>query len=63
MILIIENFNFYDLNSQHYFPHLSEDHKNILMIGQIRDDFDFTKNHIDRDIKAGINGGMFCRIK
>jgi hypothetical protein len=63
MILVLENFNFYDLYSQYYYARLSEDHKNILVIGQIRDDFDFAKNHIDKDIRAGINGGMFCRIE
>jgi hypothetical protein len=63
MILVVANFNFYDLNSQYYFARLSEDHKNILVIGQIRDDFDFAKNHINAELRTGINGGVFCRIE
>lgn len=63
MILVVENFNFYDLNSQSILAGLSEDHKNILLIGQIRNDFAFAENHIDKSIKAGKNGGTFCRIE
>lgn len=63
MILVVENFNFYDLNSQSILSGLSEDHKNILLIGQIRNDFAFAENHIDISIKTGKNGGAFCRIE
>jgi hypothetical protein len=62
MILVVENFNFYDLNSQYILAELSEDHKNILMIGQVRSDFEFAKNHIDIGIKAGKGGGIFLDL-
>ena len=62
MILIVENFNFYDLISQNILAGLSEDHKNILMIGQIRNDFEFAKNHIDIGIRGGKGGGIFLNL-
>lgn len=46
MILIIENFNFYSLNSQLGLVRLSQN-PNIMVIGQIRTDLDFAVKHID----------------
>jgi hypothetical protein len=62
MILIVENLNFYDLNSQNILAGLSEVYKNILMIGQIRSDFEFGKNHIDNGIRTGKGGGLFLDL-
>ena len=46
MILIIENFNFWDMNAQLSLSRLSQN-PNIMVIGQIRTDFDFATSHID----------------
>lgn len=53
MILIVENFNFWDLNSQSYFAQLSEKNPNIIVIGQLRSDFDFVLGHIDIGVRSG----------
>jgi hypothetical protein len=53
IILIIENFNFWDLNSQYYLIKLSEKNPNIILIGQLRSDFDFALDHIDVGVIAG----------
>ena len=63
MILIIENFNFWDLNSQSIMAQLTEKNPNIIVIGQLRSDFDFAINHIDIGIRTGNGGGRFCRLE
>jgi hypothetical protein len=63
MILIIENFNFWDLNSQSYMAQLSEKNPNIIVIGQLRSDFDFAMNHIDIGVRSGKGGGSFVRLE
>ena len=49
MILIVENFNFWSLNSQLGLVRLSEEDPNIIFIGQVRTDFDFAAKHVDID--------------
>jgi hypothetical protein len=49
MILIFGNFNFWDLKSQYILSNLSQN-PNIMVIGQIRTDFDFAANHLDEDV-------------
>jgi hypothetical protein len=56
MILIIENFNFWDLNAQLGLSRLSQN-PNIMVIGQIRTDFDFASSHID--VEATTNASHF----
>ncbi|MBW6533913.1 MAG: hypothetical protein K0B11_02795 [Mariniphaga sp.] len=46
MILVVENFNFWSRNSQLGLVRLSQN-PNIMVIGQIRTDFDFAVKHID----------------
>lgn len=52
MILIIENFNFWDLNSQREMLRLSEKNSNIVVIGQLRTNFAFASKHIDVDVSS-----------
>jgi len=52
MILVIENFNLYDKNSQLILSKLIESHSNIFPVLQLRDDFDFAIKNID---KSAIN--------
>jgi hypothetical protein len=60
MILIIENYNFWDLNSQLLVSKLPETNENIIVICQIRSDFEFAINHID--ISAGSRGAWVSLI-
>lgn len=60
MILIIQNCNFWDLNSQLAFAKFSEHHSNILFICQIRSDFDYAINHFD---KSAINRSSFVILE
>ncbi len=62
MILIVENFNFWDLNSQSYITQLSEKNPNIIVIGQLRSDFDFALGHIDIGVKSGKGGASFVSL-
>ena len=62
MILIIENFNFWDLNSQSYMAQLST-RENIIVIGQLRSDFDFAMNHIDISIRSGKVPRVFVSLE
>lgn len=63
MILIIENFNFWDLNSQSYIAQLSIRNPNIMVIGQLRSDFDFAIRHIDIGVRSGKGGGSFVSLE
>jgi hypothetical protein len=63
MILIIENFNFWDLNSQSYMAQLSNKNPNIIVIGQIRSDFNFAMNHIDVSVRSGKGGSSIVNLK
>jgi len=54
MIVIIENFNFWDLNAQLGLSRLSQN-PNIMVIGQIRTDFDFASSHIDVEVATYAN--------
>lgn len=58
MILLLENFNFWDTNSQTYLAGLSERHKNIIPVCQIRPDFDFASNNIDIGLRTGKYGAI-----
>jgi hypothetical protein len=51
MILIIESFNFWDLKSQSVMSKIPEENENIIVIGQIRSDFEFASNHVDPETK------------
>ena len=46
MIIIVENYNFWDLKSQFFMARLHEENPNIIVIGQLRTDFNFAINHI-----------------
>jgi hypothetical protein len=59
MILVVENFNFWDKQSQYYFAKLVEKNKNIIIVGQIRTDFEFAIKHIDLGIRYGKGGFHF----
>ena len=63
MILIVENFNFWDLNSQSYFAQLSEKNPNIIVIGQLRSDFDFVLGHLDIGVRSGKGGASFVSLE
>jgi hypothetical protein len=63
MILIVENFNFWDLKSQSYFTQLSEKNPNIIVIGQLRSDFDFVCGHIDIGVRSGKGGASFVSLE
>jgi hypothetical protein len=63
MILIVENFNFWDLNSQSYFAQLSEKKPNIIVVGQLRSDFDFVLGHIDIGVRSGKGGSTFVSLE
>ena len=54
LILVIDNFNFLDLNSQRVLADLREEKPNILVIGQIRTNPVFAANHIDVALKTGL---------
>ncbi|MBN1186809.1 MAG: hypothetical protein JXB49_31315 [Bacteroidales bacterium] len=56
MLLIVENLNFWDKNSQYYIGQITEKNNNIITIGQIRSDFDFAATHIDSEIALGVRG-------
>ena len=61
ILLFIENFNFYDKNSQCILHNLSKEYPNIKLLCQIRNNFDFAANHIDNEARAG--GGMFYSLE
>ena len=63
MILLIENFNFWDFNSQSFIAQLSEKNPNIIVIGQLRSDFDFASNHVDTEVRKGKGGATFVTLK
>ena len=63
MILIVENFNFWDFNSQFYFAKLSEKNPNIIVIGQLRSDFDFVLEHIDIGVRTGAGRASFVSLE
>lgn len=63
MIIIVENFNFWDLNSQSYFAQLSEKNPNIIVIGQLRSDFDFVLGHIDIGVRSGKGRASFVSLE
>jgi hypothetical protein len=63
MILIVENFNFWDLKSQSYINQLSEKNTNIIVIGQLRSDFDFALGHIDIGVRSGKGGASFVSLE
>ena len=54
LILVIDNFNFLDLNSQRVLADLREEKPNILVIGQIITNPAFAANHIDVSLKTGL---------
>lgn len=62
IILVVENFNFWDFNSQHYFAQLSSTMENIVVVGQIRTDFNFAVNHIDIGIRSGKGSLKFFEL-
>jgi hypothetical protein len=51
MILVIENFNLWDSNSQFNMARLSQD-TNIMVVGQIRMDFGYSKIHVDPEASS-----------
>jgi len=63
MFLIVENFNFWDLNSQSIIGQITEENNNIIVIGQLRSDFDFAVNHIDVGLRTGKGGGSFMALE
>jgi hypothetical protein len=63
MILIVENFNFWDLNSQSYIAQLSERKPNIIVVGQLRSDFEFVGGHLDIGVRSGQGGASFVTLK
>jgi hypothetical protein len=63
LILVVENFNFWDFNSQVYFATLSEKNPNIIVIGQLRSDFDFVKSHIDIGVRSGKGRASFVALE
>ena len=52
MILFVENFNFWDVNSQVFITGQVEKSTNILPVCQIRSDFDFAKKNIDMGLRT-----------
>ena len=59
MILVVENFNLLDLKSQYIISNLQESNQSIIVIGQLRNDFDFATTHID----SRLNGrNKFCYL-
>ena len=48
-ILIVENLNLWDKNSQYHFLQIADKHPNMILIMQIRSDYDFAENHFDNE--------------
>lgn len=63
MLLIVENYNFLDLNSQVFIATLPEKKPNIIVLCQIRNDFDFATHHIDIGVRSGKGGASFVELE
>jgi len=62
MIIVFENVNFWDYKSQNFIAKLSENYPNIIVIGQLRSDFDFVFNHVSNNIKSGVGGSTIVAL-
>lgn len=52
MILVLENFNCWDLNSQYILARLSQKNPNIMVFAQVRTDLDYVMNHLDSGLRS-----------
>lgn len=60
MVVIVENFNFLDLESQAIIRRVHESYPNIIVIGQLRNDFDFATTHLDSRLHGR---SQFCYLE